>query len=340
MVAEIPMRRTDQPTSTIAPLAAPEVSVVIPSHGRLLRLWWLLNALEEQRPGDVKFEVVVVHDYPAEEAKTLAQHPLAEKGVLRLIDIPPEAGNPARQRNIGWRAATAQFIAFTDDDCRPDTGWLAGLMEARDGDATIVQGSTQPDPLEILVSAAPHHRSLQVDPPNSFLQTCNIGYPRPLLERLGGFDEAFPTAAGEDTDLGLRAREIGAPVVAAEGARVFHAVESVWLGRAVISSRKWEHLPYIVRKHPELREKFTLGVFWRPTHHELLLAAFGLAATRRIPLAAALALPYLRRRLSRRGWGARGLLASIVELPGQAMVDLAEILTLVRGSVRYRTPML
>jgi GT2 family glycosyltransferase len=321
-------------------LAAPEISVVIPSHGRLLRLWWLLNALEEQRPADLRFEVIVVHDYAADDAATLARHPLADKGVLRLIEIPPGTGNPARQRNIGWRAAEADFIAFTDDDCRPDTGWLSALMEARNGEASIVQGSTEPDPLEILVSAAPHHRSLQVTPPNYFLQTCNIGYPRPLLERLAGFDEAFPTAAGEDTDLGLRAREAGAKVVAAERARVFHAVESLWLGRAVISSRKWEHLPYIVQKHPGLRRKFTLGVFWRPAHAELLLAALGLATARRTPVAAALALPYLRRRLGRRGWRARGLLASTMELPGQAAVDLAEILTLVRGSVRYRTPML
>lgn len=320
-------------------MAAPEISVIVPSHGRLLRLWWLLNALELQR-GDVGFEVIVVHDYVAEEAATLARHSLAEKGILRLIGIPPGTGNPARQRNIGWRAAEADLIAFTDDDCRPDQGWLAGLMRARDGEATIVQGTTKPDPLEILLYGAPHHRTLQIKPPNYFLQTCNIAYPRTLLERLGGFDEAFPTAAGEDTDLGLRAREAGATVVAAEDAHVFHAVESFWLGAAVRSSRKWQHLPYIVRKHPALRGTFTAGVFWRPTHAELFLAALGLAAARRIPLTAVFALPYLRRRLGRRGWRARGLVASTVELPGQATVDLAEILTLIRGSVRYRTLML
>ena len=41
------------------PLSA---SVVVPSHGRPLRLRWLLNALEEQTYAE-PWEVVVVHDY-------------------------------------------------------------------------------------------------------------------------------------------------------------------------------------------------------------------------------------------------------------------------------------
>ena len=324
----------------LGPMARPDVSVVVPSHGRRLRLWWLLNALEEQRLNGRDFEVIVVHDYAEEEATLLEQHALAGSGRLRLIRIAPGSGNPARQRNIGWRAAGADLVAFTDDDCRPDPGWLTALCETRGDDNTIVQGTTEPDPLEMLIYAAPHHRSLQVDPPNEFLQTCNIAYPRALLERMGGFDENFPTAAGEDTDLGLRARKAGASVKPAPRAHVFHAVEAYWFGQALRMAGKWQHLPYMVSKHPELRRTFTLGIFWRPTHAELLLAALGVAATRRRRLAAALVLPYLRRRSNRRGFTKRGLLASAVELPGQIAVDVAEIVTMVRGSIRYRTPML
>ena len=39
-------------------------------------------------------------------------------------------GGPARARNLGARAARGRLLAFTDDDCRPEPGWLAALEAA------------------------------------------------------------------------------------------------------------------------------------------------------------------------------------------------------------------
>ena len=157
-------------------MAAPEVSVVIPSHGRPLRLRWLLNALEEQTLAADRFEVIVAHDYePAVAAAIFDSHPLRRRGMLRAIALGADAG-PSRKRELGWRAARARFVAFTDDDCRPEPGWLQAMLEAAGRDrGAIVQGATRPDPLELDNYAAPHHRSLYVDPPGEFAQTCNIG---------------------------------------------------------------------------------------------------------------------------------------------------------------------
>src|SRR5205814_4172614 len=95
-----------------------------------------------------------------------------------------------RQRNLGWRAAAGQLIAFTDDDCRPEPEWLERLVEAAGrSPGEIVQGATRPDALERNVLAAPHVRTMSIDPVGPYAQTCNIVYPRELLERLGGFDE-------------------------------------------------------------------------------------------------------------------------------------------------------
>jgi glycosyltransferase involved in cell wall biosynthesis len=323
-------------------MTTPEISVVVPSHGRRLRVWWLLNALEEQTLDADRYEVVLVHDYadPAFLA-LLEEHPLALAGTLRSVRIEPGTGSPSRQRNIGWREARAGLIAFTDDDCRADRGWLAALLETAAGaPGAIVQGATRPDPLETALFAAPHHRSLRVDPPNLFAQTCNIAYPRDLLERLGGFDEAMPAPAGEDTDLALRARAAGAEVTGAADALIFHSVEAYTLAEAVRLNSKWQHLVYVFRKHPQLRDELVAGVFWRRSHAELVLALAGLALAGRRPLALALTAPYLKRALNRRGPRRRARVASALELPGQAVVDLAEVLTMARGSVRYRLPVL
>jgi GT2 family glycosyltransferase len=322
-------------------MAQPEISVVIPSHGRRLRLLWLLNALEEQTLEPDRFEVIVVHDYDDPLAvDALDAHPLARAGQLHSTRIEGVTG-PAQKRNLGWRAARAPLVAFTDDDCRPDPDWLRSLLAAgaEDQDA-ILQGATRPEPLENAIFAAPHHRSQWVDPPNLFAQTCNIAYPRALLETIDGFDEALPSAAGEDTDLALRAKAAGAAHVGVPDAVVFHAVESFSLPQVIRMTYRWQHLPYVVRRHPALRRALVMGVFWRRTHLELLLALAGLATVRRRPVGLALAAPYLARALNSRGSRRRARLVSAVELPGRALIDLAEVATMVRGSVRHRSLML
>jgi GT2 family glycosyltransferase len=319
--------------------ANPVISVVVPSHGRRLRLRWLLNALEEQTLDPARWEALVVHDYGDDDARdVIERHPLCARGTLRQIRIEPGTGSPARQRNLGWRAARAPLIAFTDDDCRPEPAWLERLLATAHGNpGAIVQGATRPDPFELEVYAAPHARSLHVEPPGPFAQTCNIAYPRPTLEACDGFDEGFSGAAGEDLDLALRARAAGAGYVGAPDALVHHAVEAFPLPKAVRMTSKWRDIAYLVKRHPELRRDFAVGVFWRDSHARLTLAAAGLLLARRMPPAALLAAPYVHAQLNRRGTRRRARLACAAELPGRAVVDAAEIATLVRGSVRHRT---
>jgi GT2 family glycosyltransferase len=322
-------------------VATPEISVVVPSHNRRLRLRWLLNALEEQTLGRERFEVVVVHDYDDADTRDLFdRHPLAEAGVLRHERIEPGTGAPARQRNIGWRAARAPLILFTDDDCRVDERWVETMLEAAQRHpGAIVQGRTRPDPFEELVTAAPHYRTLHVEaPPGPFAQTCNILYPRAVLEAVDGFDEGFPSPAGEDLDLAIRARAAtGAPYVGEPGALVYHAVESYSLKDYLRMNVKWRDVAFVVKRHPQVRDLFPLRIFWRETHLRLTLALLGLALSRRHKLAALLATPYLKYALDRRGRHPAGRLVAAIELPGRTIVDAAEIATLVWGSARYRT---
>jgi GT2 family glycosyltransferase len=230
-------------------------------------------------------------------------------------------------------------VAFTDDDCRVDPAWLAAHLEtAAANPGAIVQGVTKNEPYELVTWAAPHIRTLDIPhPPNEFLQTCNIVYPRELLERLGGFDESFEAPVGEDTDLGLRARAQGATVVGARDALVYHAVEEYTLPAMIKLNWKWRHVALLAKRHPRVRREWPLGFFWRREHAMLSAALLGALAARRFPPAALAAIPYLREQLLRRGGAKRQVAVSAIELPGQVAVDAAEIATMAAGSVRYRT---
>ena len=319
-----------------------ELAVVISTRDRPLRLRWCLNALAEQlRPG--AFEVVVAHDSTGSETDELLRaHPLAAAGRLRGLRLRDGTG-PAEKRNAGWRATDASLILFTDDDCRPPEGWVAAAhAAAARHPGAIVQGATRPDPDELFVfHHAPHARSQEIDPPVDAAQTCNILYPRALLEAVGGFDESFPQAAGEDVDLAMRARATGAAYVGAPELLTYHAVE--WgLRRRLRGAWRWQEMPLVVAKHPQLRAQLPLfGYAWKQSHVTLPLALAGVTLAlggRRA--ASALALPYLAAAPRVHGNSPRGLARAASELPGRAAIDLVEVAALLRGSLQYRTPLL
>jgi glycosyltransferase involved in cell wall biosynthesis len=313
---------------------------VVPSHERPLRLRWLLNALEEQTLPRERWELVVTHDCAGDETEQLVtEHPLARDGLLRHRRLPAGTGDPGRQRNIGWREARAPLIAFTDDDCRPEADWLERLLAAAASHpGAIVQGRTRPDPFETDILVATHARTIEVDPPGPFAQTCNILYPRALLEAVGGFEDSFRFLAGEDSELFERCIERGAQYVGAPDAVVNHAVESSTLLGAVRRGMRWQHLAYVVKRHPHVRERLELGIFWRRSHLLLAIALAGVPLARRAPAVTALsALPYVRNALGRHGSNPRARVRAVTELPGRLVIDAAEMGTLARGSVRHRT---
>jgi glycosyltransferase involved in cell wall biosynthesis len=315
----------------------PEVSVVVASHDRPIRLRWLLNALEEQTLPTSRWELIVAHDsYGPETGELLRTHPLAAAGELHEVTLEPGSAPPGRNRNAGWRLARAPLVAFTDDDCRPLPDWLErGLEGARLHPEAVVQGRTRPDPDETGLLVAPHARTQNVAPPHGYAQACNIFYPRELLERLDGFDDEM--IAGEDAELACRANSLGAELVGAPEARVYHAVTTPGLLGALRAVSRWRDLPALVGRHPWHRELYPQGVFWKDTHLHLPLALAGAALSRRQRLALLLVLPWVAALAPYYGRGPRKRLRSLTEVPGRAAIAIAEFVVLSRGSLRHRS---
>jgi cellulose synthase/poly-beta-1,6-N-acetylglucosamine synthase-like glycosyltransferase len=288
--------------------------------------------------------MIVVDDASTDDTwDSLCRLAASNRVPLRPLRTPHNSG-PAAARNVGWRASQGRLVAFTDDDCVPQPGWLAALASALDR-ADLVQGKTVPDPAQAS-NSGPFSRTLQVTTETGFYQTCNMGYHRDLLQRLGGFDERFRHPTGEDTDLAWRARQHGARSAFEPTAVVHHDVRQSSFLTHLRDTTRWEGVVLAVRLHPGLRRHLHQRWFWKDSHPPALIALGGVSLTVR-PKArgmsrltgVVLLLPYIRYRTSKNplGGGPRRRLAA---LPAALVADLAEVGVVAAASVRYRSLLL
>jgi glycosyltransferase involved in cell wall biosynthesis len=113
-------------------------SIVVPTRNRAVLLERCLLALGELEYPRDEYEVLVVDDgsEPGMEG-VVARF----AGALRVRCLRAEGGGPAAARNMALRVAEGEYVAFTDDDCRPDAGWLRAFDRAIAGLVTKVGGS-------------------------------------------------------------------------------------------------------------------------------------------------------------------------------------------------------
>ena len=182
------------------------VTVVIPTIGRP-SLGVLLAQLVsgKQCHNTHSRAIVVVDDRPSGE-------PLRVPAGVRVLRS--GGHGPAAARNVGWRAADTEWVAFLDDDVVPGPQWTAQLaqdLHELDPDVGASQGRIEvplptdrrPTDLERGTAGLANARWI----------TADMAYRRAALQCVGGFDERFPRAYREDADLALRVIATGYRIV-------------------------------------------------------------------------------------------------------------------------------
>jgi len=203
-----------------------DFSIVVPTYSRPDSLEQLLGALTALEYPPNRFEVVVVDDggeIPLEPRLEEYRDPL---NLLLLRQ--PNAG-PGAARNHGARHAKGEYLAFTDDDCLPDPGWLRAMEAALQSSGCAIcggktrneiEGNLYSEATQLLADYLNEHynptRTL-----GAFFPTNNLSISRKAFAALGGFDGSL--RLGEDRDLCYRWAARGHDFVYAPDAVVYHA---------------------------------------------------------------------------------------------------------------------
>lgn len=190
----------------VASRAGTRVDVVVPTVGRASLaplVWSLARAL----PADAQIVVVDDRPHPTGDPDPGGLAPAAD---ARVRVLRSGGRGPAAARNVGWRATSAPWVAFVDDDVDVPLGWLRALeadVVAATGDVGAVQGRIEvPGPRDRAGTDWERNVAALADAP---WVTADMAVRRTALDAIGGFDERFPRAYREDTDLVLRLLDAG-----------------------------------------------------------------------------------------------------------------------------------
>ncbi|MEQ1729829.1 MAG: glycosyltransferase [Vicinamibacterales bacterium] len=231
------MTRLSQETATSP--SQLDVAVVIPTRNRPEKIGICLKAIAGQTFPRDRFQVIVVDDGSDAPLDSVVA-PFCNAMNLRLIRQ-ANAG-PARARNVGAAHATAELLVFTDDDCEPDAEWMGELVGAhRKAPEALIGGHTRNALFDNPYSAASQslidylYAYYASAPPGGrsspgFFTSNNFAVPSRVFAQLGGFDETFPLAAGEDREFCERWQAKGLRLQAVPEAIIDHA-HNLSLGR-------------------------------------------------------------------------------------------------------------
>ncbi len=262
------------------------VSVVVPTYRRPELLQRCLYALLTQDFDPEAYEIIIVDDARCAETEQQVAHWSVQARIRghTLCYLTPACSvshGPAAARNVGWRAARGQIIAFTDDDCIPTPHWLKAGVAAFTAEVMAVSGR-----VIVPLSGVPtdYERNAAYLETSEFV-TASCFYRREALLQVGGFDERFTAAWREDSDLYFTFLQRDMLCRSSQEAQVLHPVRPARWGVSVQQQRKSQFNALLYKKHPKLyKERLQPSPPW---HYYwivggLLLGLLGV--TRRSPL--------------------------------------------------------
>lgn len=193
------------------------ISVIIPAYNAAATLPLCIEACLKQSYSSI--EVIVVDDGSTDDTAAAARR-------YPITYLQQKNQGPAAARNRGAENAQGSFLAFTDADCIPEIDWIEKLAAGLSTGVVGVGGSYGIANGDRLLAKMIHEeimvRHSRFEGAVDYLGSFNVLYDAHAFRAVGGFDENFKTASGEDNDLAYRLYDKGGQLRFVQGAKVSH----------------------------------------------------------------------------------------------------------------------
>ncbi|MCG5512082.1 glycosyltransferase family 2 protein [Ectothiorhodospira shaposhnikovii] len=206
------------------------ISVILCTRNRSTQLLGTLASLERQ-DFQHPWELIVVDNGSTDDTDQVIQNFMAKTRISIRAVFEPAAGL-SKARNRGITHGKGAFLAFTDDDCYPDPGWLSMIYKCfLQEDVDYCGGRLLLyDPLDRRVSIQESEDKQKI-PAGQFVGAglilgANMAFKREAIVGLRGFDERLGAGtrfcSGEDTDMFRRMSIAGFDGIYEPGLVVYH----------------------------------------------------------------------------------------------------------------------
>lgn len=204
-----------------------DFSLVIPTCDRPRQLAECLETTLQLTYPAARYEIIVVDDGSRESMAPVVA-PFFGRSNLTLLR--QSNSGPAVARNTGAVAARGRYLAFLDDDCRPDPTWLDALSKCVEANPGCAVGGHTTNGLRGNLFSTSSQLLLQYlylcwnhDPNDAFfVASNNLAVPRERFLQIQGFDARFPFAGAEDRELCYRWRSQRGRIAYAADAIIHH----------------------------------------------------------------------------------------------------------------------
>ncbi|HOW34792.1 MAG TPA: glycosyltransferase [Candidatus Omnitrophota bacterium] len=180
------------------------ISIVIPAFNCEKTIAQNLTAILGQSLAEKILEIIVIDDGSTDGTFSVVE---SFKGVRCVRQ---KNAGPASARNRGAAESKGAIIFFTDSDCIPEKDWLEkSLLHFDDPKVAVVAGSYGIANEENLLARCIYreiifrHNVRMPKFPKSF-GSYNFGIRRNVFSEVGGFNERYRYASGEDNDLSYK----------------------------------------------------------------------------------------------------------------------------------------
>ncbi|MFA5358079.1 MAG: glycosyltransferase [archaeon] len=199
-------------------------SIIIPAHNAEKTISGCLNSVLNQNSSK-KFEIIVVDDGSTDG--TAREIKKIKSGKIKYFF--QKNSGPAKARNFGAKKAFGRIIIFIDSDCMAEKNWLEEMMAPfKKKDIAGVQGAYKTKQKEFMakfsqIEIEERYERMKRAKEIDWIGSYSAAYDKKIFFEVGGFNESFPIASGEDPELSYRLQESGHKIFFNTEAIVYHS---------------------------------------------------------------------------------------------------------------------
>lgn len=228
-----------------------QISIIVPVKNNVQGLSKLLHSIFiSQEMHMLPREIIVVDN--CSNPEIVLEECFYDKDIpVKLLKC--ERIGPAAARNVGAKIATGKWLFFTDSDCVFTATTLVGYLGV-EKNGIAYAGNVTPYKKNFISN---YYKSIKLlNPPciekshnhPSYIVTANCLVKKDAFDKVGGFNESFKFASGEDVDIGIRLSKIGILFFAHESI-IKHNFEDNLLSFYKRFYRYGSSVPYLEKIH-------------------------------------------------------------------------------------------